>query len=257
MAKWALITGASAGIGRDLARVFAAEGWNVVLTARDGTRLEELSGKLKRETGVQTRIITQDLAAQDAAGQLFDAVREPITALVNNAGFGSYGLLSQTDFNVQSAMVQVNVMALFQLTHLFLPGMLERRDGYILNVASTAAFQPGPTMSVYYASKAFVYSFTYALAAELDGTHVSATALCPGLTRSEFADRAGMRMHPKWPAMESMVVARAGYNGMITRKRVVVPGWLNRLTSTFSPRLPVSWTSALARRVHEKQATLQ
>jgi short-subunit dehydrogenase len=140
---------------------------------------------------------------------------------------------------------------LVQLTRVFLPGMQARGRGYVLNVASTAAFQPGPTMAVYYASKAFVFSFTYALAAELAGTGVSATALCPGLTRSEFIARANLKEHGRWPMMDPRAVAVAGYRGMMRRKRVVVPGWFNRITAALSPCLPVRWTSALARKVHE------
>jgi short-subunit dehydrogenase len=248
---WALITGASAGIGTELARVFAEQGWNLLLTGRNEERLRTLATALEAACGIQARTVAMDLAEPEGASRLKEAVKEPITALVNNAGFGSYGPFAESSYEKQTSMVQVNVMALMQLTRLFLPEMQQRREGYILNVASTAAFQPGPTMAVYYASKAFVFSFTYALAAELEESGVSATALCPGLTRSEFIERANLREHGRWPMMDPRAVALAGYRGMLRRKRVVVPGWYNRITSMISPCLPVRWTSAMARKVHE------
>jgi short-subunit dehydrogenase len=248
---WALITGASAGIGTELARVFAEDGWNLVLTGRNSGRLDGLAHDLKRLHGVEVRPLPADLAQAGAAERLQRQIQEPVTALVNNAGFGSHGLFAEGELGTHSDMVQVNVMALMQLTRLFLPAMQGRGRGYILNVASTAAFQPGPTMAVYYASKAFVFSFTYGLAAELSGSGVSATALCPGLTRSEFIARANLKEHGRWPMMHPRTVALAGYRGMMGRKRVVIPGWFNRISAAMAARLPVYWTSSLARKVHE------
>src|SRR4029077_14644021 len=184
---WALITGASAGIGCELARLFAAGHFNLVLLARNEARLRELAAALEKEFKIEALVVAKDLAQPNAAAQVFDAVRAtPISVLVNNAGFGSHGPFHQTDLALQTDMLQVNITALVQLAHLFLAPMLARGQGRILNVASTAAFQPGPMMAVHYASKAFVHSFSYALADELAGTSITVTALCPGLTRTEF-----------------------------------------------------------------------
>jgi short-subunit dehydrogenase len=147
-------------------------------------------------------------------------------------------------------MMQVNMVSLVQLTHLFLQPMLARDSGRILNVASTAAFQPGPLVNVYYATKAFVYSFSYALAEELAGTGIRVTALCPGMTRTEFFDRAGMRQRKPWLVMEPGEVAEVGYRGLMKGKRVVIPGLLNQIASFFAKRMPPRLTSAVVKRIH-------
>jgi short-subunit dehydrogenase len=179
----------------------------------------------------------------------------PVSALVNNAGFGHYGAFAETDLKLQSDMMQVNMHALVELTHLFLQPMLARRAGRILNVASVAAFQPGPTVNIYYASKAFVYSFSYALAAELEGTGVTVTALCPGTTRTEFFERAHIKLSRPWPLMDAGKVAQLGFQGMMKGKRVVIPGFTNRLMAAISPCLPSRLTSGIVRRVHQPEVT--
>src|SRR5512138_458564 len=180
MNKWALVTGASSGIGLELARVFAADSWNLLLVARNAARLEKLAAELRSVHKVEAVSLPHDLARPGAAAEIFAAVgHTPVLALVNNAGFGSYGEFHRIPLAVQAEMLQVNVAALVELTHLFVQPMLARHEGRILNVASTAAFQPGPTVNIYYATKAFVYSFSYALAAELKGTGVTVTTLCP------------------------------------------------------------------------------
>jgi short-subunit dehydrogenase len=253
MEKWALITGASTGIGRELAEVCAADGWNQVLVARNQDRLKLVAEELRAVHKVQTRALPVDLSTIGAAEKIFAALRElPISMLINNAGFGAHGAFADTALSEQSDMVQVNVMALMQLTRLFLQPMLERKSGRILNVASTAAFQPGPNVSVYYASKAFVFSFSYALADELDGTGVTVTALCPGMTKTDFQKRADMKEGGPFGMMSARSVAEHGFRGMMLGKRVVIPGMMNRIGAFFARRVPLRLSSAVVRRVHQE-----
>jgi short-subunit dehydrogenase len=252
MEKWALINGASTGIGRELAEVCAADGWNQVLVARNQDRLKVVAEELRAVHKVETRALPVDLSTTGAAEKIFAALRElPISVLINNAGFGTYGAFADTVLSEQSDMVQVNVTALMQLTRLFLHPMLERKSGRILNVASTAAFQPGPNVSVYYATKAFVFSFSYALADELEGTGVTVTALCPGMTKTEFQKRAAMSEGGPFGMMSARTVAEQGFRGMMLGKRVVIPGMMNRIGAFFARRVPLRLSSAVARRVHE------
>ena len=258
MEKWALITGASAGIGRELAELFAADHVNLVLVARDQARLNDFATELRSRHHIETLVIVQDLSRPGAAAEVFAVVgARPVWALVNNAGFGAYGPFANSDLKRQSAMMQLNMTALVELTHLFLQPMLQRGEGRILNVASTAAFQPGPRVNVYYATKAFVYSFSYALADELEGTGVHVTTLCPGTTRTEFFERAGISMQRPWPMMEPRAVAEAGYHGLMRGSRVVIPGLANKLASFLAKRAPARLTSAVVKRIHQKRAKNQ
>jgi len=251
MKPWALITGASAGIGRELAAIFAANGWNLVLVARNESRLKEAAAELKKGGNIEIEVHPKDLAQPNAAPELFHELQdEPISALVNNAGFGGYSEFAKADLARQTDMMQVNMVALVQLTHLFVQPMLSRHDGRILNVASVAAFQPGPTVNIYYASKAFVYSFSYALAMELEGTGVTVTALCPGGTRTEFFERAGIHMRQGLPMMDARPVAEAGFRGMMRGRRVVIPGLVNKITARISPCMPSALSGGIVRRIH-------
>src|SRR5215207_6130989 len=178
----ALVTGASGGIGEELARLFAADGHDLVLLARSRDKLARLSEELAGKHGVGARVVAADLARPEAPREIFEELKGAgvtVDALVNNAGFGSYGLFAETDAKSELDLLQVNVVALTHLSKLFLPGMIARRRGYLMQVASTAAFQPGPLMAVYYASKAYVLSFSEALANECAGTGVVVSALCP------------------------------------------------------------------------------
>jgi uncharacterized protein len=252
MREWALITGASSGIGLELAKVFAANGHSLVLSARNESRLNQLAQELKAKHGVETKVLAKDLSQPNAAREIFDALRDtPVSILVNNAGFGSFGPFAGTDLRGQTEMIQVNITVLVELTHLFLQPMLARASGRVLNVASTAAFQPGPLVNVYYASKAFVYSFTYALAHELRGKGITVTALCPGSTRTDFFQRSGMRMKKSWPQMQARKVAEIGYAGLINSERVVIPGLVNKITSFFAKRLPARFTARAVEGLHE------
>jgi short-subunit dehydrogenase len=227
-----LITGASSGIGLELARLFAADGSDLVLVARRREVLEDVARTLAAEHGVSARVLAEDLSDAGAPRRVFAALAgAPVDVLVNNAGFGARGTVAGLELDRQMRMIQVNVTALTELTRLFLPAMLERRRGGVLNVASTAAFQPGPHMAVYYATKAYVLSFTEALAEELRGTGVRACCLAPGATRTGFEDAADMKSSLLFRAgvADARAVARAGHRGLRRGKVLVVPGLLNRL----------------------------
>lgn len=230
----ALVTGASAGLGHDFAHLFAADGHDVVLVARRRDRLVALADELHGRHGIAATVVDADLAAPGAARRIADAARDggrAIDFLVNNAGFGATGAFAETEPERALGMVQVNVTALVELTRLLLPDMLARRRGRILNVGSTAGFQPGPFMATYYASKAFVNSFTEALAYELAGTGVSATLSCPGATATEFAGHAGndTSLLFKLGAADAKTVAREAYGAMMAGRRLVVHGVTNKI----------------------------
>jgi short-subunit dehydrogenase len=236
-----LITGASAGIGRELARLFAADGCDLVLVARRRELLDKLSEELSQQHGVSVRVLPEDLsdpASPDRIWQQLTTSDGHVDTLVNNAGFGADGMLSELPIERQVDMVQVNVAALTHLTRLFLPAMIQRRRGGILNVGSTAAFQPGPYMAIYYATKAYVLSFTEALVEELRGTGVHATCLAPGVTKTEFFVKAKMErsLLVRLGMMDAAVVARAGYRGYRAGRAIVIPGIKNKL-GAFSVRL--------------------
>ncbi len=248
----ALVTGASGGIGLELARLFAADGHDLVLVARGAERLGAISRDLEERFKVEVRVIPRDLSNPIAPASLFDECGE-IDFLVNNAGFGHHGSFVDEDPALLGEMLQVNVASLTQLTRLFLPTMMERKQGWILNVASTAAFQPGPLMAVYYASKAYVLSFSEAIRDELNGSGVTVTALCPGPTRTSFDTRAEVTRSRLLTSrlMEPSEVAAEGYTGMLAGKAVVIPGRVNRLGATGARLMPRSLAAGIARRIHE------
>lgn len=228
----ALVTGASNGIGLELARLLAAGGNDLLLVARNAVRLGEVSQELAARHGVTATPLPTDLSRPEAAGQLVAGLGgQPVDVLVNNAGFGAVGRFADTDWAAEAQMLQLNVVTLTELTKLLLPGMLERRSGRILNVASTAAFQPGPGMAIYYATKAYVLSFSEALAVEVGGSGVTVTTLAPGVTETGFQERAGTQHIPlsKLGGMSAAQVAAAGYRGMMAGRQLVVPGAVNKL----------------------------
>jgi short-subunit dehydrogenase len=237
----ALVTGASTGIGCEFARIFAADRYDVVLTARDGDRLNQLKNELEGLHGIEARVIVKDLSDPAAPTEIFEELENEVQvdALVNNAGFGGFGFFNDTDTEHQLRMIQVNVTALTHLTKLFLEGMVARGDGKILNVASTAAFQPGPLHAVYYATKAYVLSFSEAIHNELSGTGVTVTAFCPGPTETEFFERAGgkrSKLFRRSMSMNAAVAAAIGYRGMREGKTIVIPSFRNKFLA-FSTRL--------------------
>lgn len=251
----ALITGASSGIGRDLAHLFAADRYNLILVARSGDKLGQLAAELQAKYRVGAVALPIDLAEPAAADEIFHLLEEqgmPVDILVNNAGFGTHVRFARADPAEQLQMLQVNVLALTHLTRLFLPGMLRAKRGRILNVASTAAFQPGPFMAVYYASKAYVLSFSEAVAAELEGSGVTVTALCPGPTTTGFQQRAGIENAALLRAnmMTSRDVARIGYRGLMRGQRVVIPGAANKLLAFATRLAPRRLATAIAKKLN-------
>ena len=248
----ALVTGASSGIGLELATLLARDRHDLVLVARSRDRLEAIARGLTEEFGASVTILVHDLARPEAPPAIARALS--VDVLVNDAGFGVYGPFAETPIEKELEMIQVNVTSLTHLTKLLLAGMRARSAGRILNVASTAAFQPGPLMAVYYASKAYVLSFTEALANELAGSGVTVTALCPGPTITEFQKHAGVaqtRLFRSMLVMNASEVARAGYEGMLRGKRLVIPGFGNRLLVESLRVSPRRLVTAVARRVQE------
>ncbi len=254
----ALITGASGGIGLEFAKLFAKDRHNLVLVARNGPKLSQVAGELQRLFDVSVKPVARDLSAAPASQSLFDELqREGITVdiLVNNAGYGKFGDFANVELEESLGQIHLNITALTALTKLFLAPMLERRSGKILNVASTAGFQPGPQMAVYYATKAYVMSFSEALADEVKDKGVTVTCLCPGATLTGFQYGAEMTetvLFRTMRPMDAASVARKGYRGLMSGKVMVIPGfrnWLLAESVRFSPRRLVT---AISRRILEK-----
>src|SRR5580692_11687282 len=247
----ALITGASSGIGAELAKLCAADGYDVVLVARQRAALEDLAFSLSQAHGIAARAVIADLAGPDSARAVFDSAGA-VDILINNAGFGLRGAYAETDWEAEARMIQVNITSLAHLTKLYLPGMIARRSGRILNVASTAAFVPGPFMAMYYATKAFVLSFSLAVANELKGTRVTLTVLCPGVTRTNFFETAGTGNTNvlKGPVMSAAEVAREGYDAMMAGKAEIIAGSRNRWMILGTRLAPRRMLADIARRLN-------
>jgi short-subunit dehydrogenase len=250
----ALVTGASSGIGADLARLCAADGYDVILVARRAARLQELAAALTAAHGVAARVLPADLAMPNAAQIVIDAVGgTPVDVLINNAGIGLRGPFAELPWDAQAALLQINLLAPIHLSRLVLPEMLRRRSGRILNVASTAAFFPGPFMALYYASKAALVSFSEAVANELEGSGVTATVLCPGPTTTEFFDTAGItdsKLLRGGNVMDSATVAREGYRAMMDGKVEVIAGARNRWMVRGSRLLPGARLAPVTRKLN-------
>lgn len=255
--KTALITGASFGIGLELARIFAREGHNLVLVARSADRLRQLASELEKAHGTRSLILASDLTEPGSPAYVLDQTTRAdvqVDVLVNNAGFGQFGFFAENDLEVCLQQIQLNVTTLTHLTRLYLPGMIERRHGRILNVASTAAFQAGPLMAVYYATKAYVLLFSEAIANELQGTGVTVTCLCPGPTATEFQKRAnlaGIRLL-KYGSMDARTVAEDGYRALMSGKPVVISGFKNWLVAQSVRFAPRRMATAVARKLQER-----
>jgi hypothetical protein len=231
-----LITGASGGIGAELARLFAADGYELILAARKLAALDALAAELRAARGVPVRTVPSDLSEPGAAERLWTDAAGPdgtVDVLVNNAGTGVYGPVAEQDADALSRMLELNVVALTALTRLALPGMLRRRSGKILNVASVVGYQPGgPRLAAYYASKSYVLAFSRGLRRELEDTGVSVTTLSPGPTRTGFEGHSGMpetRAYRWFGKSDPAAVAQAGYRGLRRGRASVVPGWANRI----------------------------
>src|SRR5664280_777073 len=259
MNKTALITGASNGIGYELAKVHASKGDNLVLVARSISKLEELKSELEDKYKILVLPIGKDLSLQGAVMEVYEELKRKsikIDYLLNNAGFGDFGFFAESDWNKQEKMINLNITALAYFTRLFLPDMISRRSGKILNVASTASFQPGPTMSVYFATKAFVLSFSEAIDNEVREHGITVTALCPGSTKSGFhsvAAREGRKPPERNNIPSAREVAEFGYKAMMKGKTVAIHGFKNSLLANSIRFVPRSLVVKLARKTQEKK----
>lgn len=252
----ALITGASAGIGHELAKLFARDGYRLVLVARRKVAMEKLAEELRKLGSPGVTVIVKDLSLLEAPDQLFAETQKAgihVDVLVNNAGFGGNGAFAKTNLDDELDMMQLNMVALTHLTKLYLPAMLARKHGKIVNIASTAAFQPGPFMAVYYATKAYVLSFSEAIYEELSGTGVTVTCVCPGATHTEFAKRARMEGSKlfKARAMEAGKVAAMAYKGIQRGKPLVITGFANWLGTQLVRIGPRSTVRKAVRKIQE------
>jgi uncharacterized protein len=256
----ALITGASNGIGLELAKVHASKGGDLVLVARNIAKLNELKAELEKQYQVKVYTIGKDLSAPNAALEVYEETKKQhiqIEYLINNAGFGDFGMFVDLDWSKQLQMINLNITTLTHFTHLYLQDMVKRKSGKIMNVASTAAFQSGPTMAVYYATKAYVLSFSEAIDNEVSDKGITVTALCPGATESGFQAAASMEESAlvkgkKLPT--SQAVAIYGYEAMLKGKTVAIHGFMNAVMANsvrFTPRaLVVKITRKLQDKAH-------
>ncbi len=252
--KTALITGASSGIGKELAYCFAKDGIHLVLSARSNETLTEIAQDIQSKFGVKVSVFVADLTAHNQAHNIWQYCQDnqiSIQYLINNAGFGDTGLFENTDMIKNERMIQLNITALTELCRLFIPNMKAAGFGKILNVASTAAFQPGPTMAVYFATKSYVLSFSEAINNELNGTGVSVTALCPGPTETKFAEAAGFKSDgifdskKKFPSAKE--VAEFGYKALQKGKSVAIHGTINYIQANASRFFPRNWVVKITR----------
>lgn len=254
----ALVTGATSGIGLELARILAENGHNLVLVARRADVLKRIAAELTAAHGIKVYIIRKDLSKPESPEEIFKELAKKkieVSILVNNAGFGDNAAFAESDWKMASAMILTNIHALAHLTRLFLPGMVSRKSGKILNVGSTAGLQAGPMMAVYYASKAFVNHFSEAVDAELKGSGVSVTVLCPGPTETGFqtaSNAHGMKLFSYLSVASARSVAETGYKAMMSGRRMVIHGILNKILA-FNLRLsPRRLSTAIAGMVNGK-----
>jgi len=258
---FAVVTGASSGIGYELCKLFARDGFPLLLASRTVDKLFAFAERLRVLHGVPVVVCALDLAEARSAEHLFAATRgldRPVEVLVNNAGFGGYGPFDKTDIDETLQMLQLNIVTLTHLTRLLLPGMVERNHGRIMNVASTAAFQPGPLMAVYYATKAYVLHVSEALDEELRNTGVRVSAFCPGPTATNFRTRANLENSDLFKnernVMEAGVAAAIGYRGMMRGERIVIPGFWNNLMMQSVRFAPRKLVASMVRRMQEQRS---
>ncbi|HEY8389734.1 MAG TPA: SDR family oxidoreductase [Clostridia bacterium] len=244
MNKTALITGASSGIGYELAKIFAMNGYDLVLVARSGDKLNELKNTLENQHNIKVYNIVKDLSAVESPNEIFGELENAnikINVLVNNAGFGDFGEFYNADLNKLSNMIELNINALTKMTRLFLPDMIKNKSGKILNIASLGSFQPGPLMAVYYASKAYVLSFSEAISRELKNSGVTVTAVCPGPTKTNFTEAANLGMSGLFVNLQvasAQSVAMFAYKKMQKGKVIAVPGFFNKIATIGVKLLP-------------------
>ncbi|MBN3958702.1 SDR family oxidoreductase [Nostoc sp. NMS8] len=255
--KTAFITGAAGGIGYELACIFAAHNYNLVLVDRNEPKLVEIAVKFQKEFGIFVKTIVKDLSTSTAPEEIFTELQLAdinVDVLVNNAGFGIYGLFHETDLAAELEMLQVNLVCLTHLTKLFVKHMVKQGEGKILNVASAAAFQPGPLMAVYFATKAYILSFSEAIANELEGTGVTVTVLCPGSTASAFHERTGMadsKLLKGKKMMDARTVAEVGFRALMKGQTIVIPGLLNAILAKSVRFVPRNLVTKIVRNMQE------
>ncbi|MCU0825117.1 MAG: SDR family oxidoreductase [Leptospira sp.] len=237
--KYALITGASTGLGKDFAHSLAKMGFAPILVARNSDRLKSLANEIKQRYGVEGIVISEDLSVPNAAEKIYKTVKKlklNVSCLINNAGYGLNGEFHKNSFSEESKMIQLNVTTLAELCHLFLQDMIQQKEGYILNVASSAAFQPGPLMTNYYATKAYVLSFSEGLSEEVRDYGITVSCLCPGPTKTEFFERAKMTgsklIQSSLMVMTSEEVVAQGIKALFGKQVVKIPGILNFVLAT-------------------------
>ncbi|MBD2294656.1 SDR family oxidoreductase [Anabaena sphaerica FACHB-251] len=252
-----LITGAASGIGYQLACIFASENYHLVLVDRNEIKLLEIAVYFQEKFNSLVKTIVKDLSIASSPEEIFTELQQAdiqVDVLVNNAGFGTYGLFNETSLNHELEMLQVNLVCLTHLTKLFLKDMVKRGKGKILNVSSAAAFQPGPLMAVYFATKAYVLSFSEAIANELEGTGVTVTVLCPGSTVSAFHERTGMadsKLVKGQKMMDAETVALIGYDALMRGKTIVIPGLLNKILAKSVRFFPRKLVTKIVRSMQE------
>jgi short-subunit dehydrogenase len=258
MKKTALITGASNGIGLELAKIHASKGGDLVLVARSKSKLDELKSELEKQFGVSVYTIEKDLSATNAAQEVYDKTKEKnisVDYLINNAGFGDFGMFSETDWDKELKMINLNITTLTLFTKLYLQDMVKRGSGKIMNVASTAAFQPGPTMSVYCATKAYVLSFTEAVNNEVNDQGITITALCPGATATGFEAASGLEDSKLFKGKNlptAKEVAVYGYRSMLKGKAVAISGMMNFIMANSIRFIPRALVIKVSRKILEK-----
>ncbi|BAY23502.1 short-chain dehydrogenase/reductase SDR [Calothrix sp. NIES-2100] len=255
--KTALITGAASGIGYQLAYIFGRNNYNLVLVDKNEEKLNEIADEFPKKFSIFVKILAKDLSIPTSPTEIFTELQQSsikVDVLVNNAGFGTYGVFAETDLTTELKMLQVNIVSLTHLTKLFLKDMVEQGYGKILNVASVAAFQPGPLMAVYFATKAYVLSFSEAIANELEGTGVSVTVLCPGPTATEFQKTAAMedsKIASVNRMMDTERVAKIGYRSLMANKIVVIPGLRNKILTESVRFTPRNLVTKVVKSMHE------
>jgi short-subunit dehydrogenase len=253
---WAIITGASSGIGKALAFEFAAGGFNLLLAARNEAALNEVATQCRSKHGVETEVVASDLSCNESLDQLISALNHDsrqFEVLANNAGFGIHGDFASTDIDQNIQLVNVQLTAALRLTRTVLPGMIARHSGRILNVASVYSYSPVPFQSVYAACKAFLLSFSSALQNEIKGTGVTVTVFCPGVTQTEFRSRAGIGEKREDSGMTAEAAARIAYRETLRGTHIVIPGFANRLFAVASRILPTEVISNLIRFINRQR----
>ncbi|GAA3639110.1 SDR family NAD(P)-dependent oxidoreductase [Flavivirga jejuensis] len=255
--KTALITGAASGLGYELAFLLIKDGYNLVLVDIDASRLKEVKKLFNEKFKSEVNLLVKDLSQPDIAQDIYNEVKRlpKIDVLVNNAGFGLFGTFANTDWKRESDMLHLHILTTTHLTKLILPAMISRKSGKILNISSLAAFQPGPLMSLYYASKSYILSFSEAIANELKGTGVTVTALCPGPTKTLFQETVSNDCSENKISFNMACpvdVALYGYNAMKKGKTIAIPGAFNKILSSIPRFIPRNMTTRIVRNIQEK-----